>query len=124
MSVQFLKKDGVPAFAVIPIDEFNRLMELADDAIDRNAVEEFDRALTQGREELIPSAVIERLMDEPPLRVWREYRGLTQEQLAAAVGITKAYISQIELGQKTGSAKVLARIAETLKIELEDLLKT
>ncbi|MDJ0532396.1 MAG: helix-turn-helix transcriptional regulator [Xenococcaceae cyanobacterium MO_207.B15] len=34
------------------------------------------------------------LEGENPLKVWREYRGLTQEQLAEALGdISRAYIS-------------------------------
>lgn len=53
-------------------------------------------------EERIPASVINRLYldNEPPLRVWREYRGFTGRKLAEAVGISSAYLSDIENGKK------------------------
>ena len=52
-------------------------------------------AIVQG-EETIPSEVIyATLYGANPIRVWREYRGLTQQQLSGVEGISKPYLSQI-----------------------------
>ncbi len=49
------------------------------------------------------------------LRAWREYRGLTQEELAAKVGTTAAVISLLENGQRSLSASWLERFAPHLQ---------
>jgi transcriptional regulator with XRE-family HTH domain len=57
-----------------------------------------------------------------PVKVWREYREMTQQQLAAAAGISASYLSQIESGKRRGSAEVLAAIARALRLTVDDLL--
>jgi len=54
--------------------------------------------------------------------VWREHRGLTQQPLAKAIGISVPYLSQIESGKRRGSAKVLAAIAKELGLSLDDIV--
>src|SRR5688572_30177417 len=100
MSVQIIKKDGRPEWAVIPYEEYQRLREAADMLQDVRDYDEVKSALARGEEELIPSEVTYALLDgENPLRVWREYRGLTQQQVAEKAGISKPYLSQLESGQ-------------------------
>jgi hypothetical protein len=49
-------------------------------------------AIEQGKEELIPGEVTFALLDgENPVIAWREYRGLTQQQLAEKVEISTPY---------------------------------
>ena len=55
------------------------------------------------------------------VRVWREKRGLTQDDLARRVGLSKSFLSEIENGKKTGSVKTLRGIAEALGIDLTRL---
>jgi transcriptional regulator with XRE-family HTH domain len=57
-----------------------------------------------------------------PIRVWRQHRGLTQQQLAKAAGISVPYLSQIESGKRQGSAEVLAAIAKELGLSLDDIV--
>jgi hypothetical protein len=53
--------------------------------------------LEDGEDELIPLELTERrLRGEPPLHIWREYRQLTQEQLAAKANVSRALIAAIE----------------------------
>ena len=69
-------------------------------------------ALETKGEELIPGKVVFALLDgRNSIRVWREYRGLTQLQLAQAAGISVPYLSQLESGKRKGSMKVLTAIA-------------
>ena len=80
--------------------------------------------MLQAGEELIPSQVVYALLDgENPIRVWREFRALTQQQLAGKAGISKPYLSQLESGKRRGTTEVLKRIAEALDVSLEDLVE-
>lgn len=49
------------------------------------------------------------------LRAWREFRGMTQEQLAVAVGTDKGVISLLETGARRLSDKWLRRLAPVLQ---------
>ena len=116
--VQFLKKGGRPAFAILEIDEYDSLVRAAKDAEDIAAI----RAARADPGELLPSEFAKRLVDgESAVRVWRKYRGLTQVELAAKAGIAQTYLSRIELGARTGTAKVLRSLADALGIDLDDL---
>lgn len=122
MNVQIIEKDGKPEWAVIPYEMYQRLVEDVEMLQDIYDYDEAKKAITAG-EELIPSQVTYAILDgENPIRVWREYRGLTQQQLADKAGISKPYLSQIESGQRKGSTEVLAAIAKALDLSLDDLI--
>ena len=119
MKVQIIEKNGKPEWAVIPYREYRRLSEAAEMAED---VRDFDEAVSRD-EETVPHAIVQRLvMGEQPVKVWREYRGLTQAAVARAVRITPAYLSQIETGVREGSVRVLTALARTLQVDVEDLV--
>jgi DNA-binding XRE family transcriptional regulator len=66
---------------------------------------------------------VEIILDgENPLKVNREYRGLTQQKLADKVGISRSYITDIEAGRKDSSIKVMKKIAEALNLEIDDIV--
>ncbi len=122
MTVQIIKREGKPEWAVIPYKEYLRLVEKAEMLQDIRDYDLAKEAIEQG-EELIPSEVTYAILDgKNPIRVWREYRGLTQKQLAEAAGISKPYLSQIETGRRAGTTGVLAAIAKVLDVTLEDVL--
>ena len=124
MSVQVISKDGKPEWAVIPYEEYERLVEEAEMSQDVRAYDEARKAIADG-EELIPSEVTYAILDGiNPVRVWREHRGFTQKQLAEAVGISVPYLSQLESGRRRGSAEVLAAIARELKLSLDDIVSS
>jgi transcriptional regulator with XRE-family HTH domain len=53
---------------------------------------------------------------------WRDINGLTQQQLADAVGVTQAYISQIENGQRPVTKRsLLYNLATALNVNISDL---
>jgi len=122
--VQVIEKDGRPEYAVVPIEFYRHLLALAEDAEDIRAADEAMRELADDADELIPADVAHRLLscDEHPLRVWREFRGLTQQALAEQVGIGKSYVSQIEAGKKVGTARVLKALAEVLQVDMDNLI--
>jgi DNA-binding XRE family transcriptional regulator len=123
MNVQIIEKNGQPEWAVLPYEEYQRLVEEAEMLQDIRDYDEVTLAVASGAEELIPSEVTYALLDgENPIRVWREYRGLTQQQVAAEAGISKPYLSQLESGQRKGTTDVLAGIAKALNVSLDDLV--
>ena len=110
-------RDGKPLFAILPYDEYQRLLLAAEDLADNAAY------LAHKDDEKIPAAFAVRLIDgDNPVRVWRQYRQLTQTALAARAGITQSYLSEIESGKSEGSVKVLAALAHALAIDLDDLV--
>jgi len=122
MNVQVIEKDGKPEWAVIPYDAYQRLLEGAEMLQDIGVYDEVKKSIEDG-EELIPSAVTYAILDGAnPIRVWREYRGLTQQQVAEAAGISVPYLSQIESGKRKGSAEVLTAIANALSLDLDDVV--
>lgn len=124
MSVRILETDGKPAFAVLPYDEYKALRELADDADDTAALVRFAKRFAAGKEEAVPSAVVDRLLaDEMPLRVWREHRGMTAAEMAAAVHITPAHVSKLESGKGDPSVSLLRKLSKVLRVSLEDLIR-
>lgn len=123
MSVQIIEKNGKPEWAVLPYEEYQRLVAEAEMLQDVRDYDEVKLAIANGEEELIPSEVTYALLDgENPIRVWREHRGLTQQQIADTAGISKPYLSQLETGQRKGTAEVLAAIARALNVSLDDLI--
>ena len=71
----------------------------------------------------LPHELVKRLIaGDHPMKVYREYRGLTQAELAERVGLSKIYVSQIETGKRNGSTKTLKRIAHALGVGLDDLM--
>jgi DNA-binding XRE family transcriptional regulator len=108
---------------IVPAAEYARLVEAAEMAEDVAALDEFERKRAAGEEELVPAAVVDRLLDgENPLRVWREHRGLSGEALAARAGITQAFLSQIETGKREGSISTMKSIADALGLTIDELI--
>ena len=57
------------------------------------------------------------------VRFAREQLGLTTQTLAGKAGISQPYISEIENGNKTPSAKTIMRLAAALNVPGEFLLR-
>ena len=56
------------------------------------------------------------------IRRIREKRGLSQEKLAALAGLHRAYVGQIERGEKNIGLKNLEKIAKALCIDIRVLV--
>ncbi len=116
---QIIECDGKPEYAVIPYAEYEEMSRLSEAMRDIHA---YDAGLAD-EGEAVPQEMMRRLVaGEPPIRLWREHRGLTRTQLAEQARIDKTYLSQLESGRKVGSVAVLRRLATTLSVDLDDLV--
>lgn len=118
---QFIQTPTGERLVVLSEQDYAKLLEQAEDHHDIVAANEVRDRVDAG-EETFPSSVVEALIDGvPPVRVFREHRGLRAGDLAERAGISQGYLSELEAGKKTGSLGVLKRIAEALDVELSDL---
>ena len=116
---QVLEVEGKPRLAVIPLAEWQRIVERLEDAEDALAV----RRWRAKPSETVPADVVNRLLDgENKIKVWRMHRGLTQQALAEACGVSKPYVSQLEANTRLASQAVLRKLANTLRVDLDDLV--
>ena len=116
-SLTFSGKD----YTVVPCEEFEALRDTVDK--DEMDIAVARRVLEDADEELVPFELVERIAaGVHPVRVWREYRGMTASNLATQSGIAQSYLSDIETGKKLGSAKALKRVAIALGIAVDDLI--
>jgi len=100
--------DGSAQHAILPWQDYQALLRAAEG---------------HGLQPPIPTEVRQAIAAGfHPVRAWRELRGLNQGQLASMVGISRAYLAQIEGGERTGTLEVMARVARALDRPLEDLI--
>jgi DNA-binding XRE family transcriptional regulator len=93
--------------------------DLVDTAIARKA----EAALASGREELLSAHETAALLAAPaPLAFWRKKRGRTQTQLAAAIGVSQNFLSDLERGKARGDVTLYAKLARYLDVSIEDLV--
>lgn len=108
-------------YAVVSRAEYEALRLAVDE--DEMDIAIARRVLEDVEEELVPFELAERIADGVhPVRVWREYRGMTASSLANESGIAQSYLSDIESGKKPGSVKALKRIATALSVDVDDLI--
>jgi DNA-binding XRE family transcriptional regulator len=122
--VQFLKTEA-GEIAILPRKEYERLAEIAtsEDAGTRRLVRRTREALARGDEVILPKTVADRLVDENPIRVIREWRDMTQAELTATAGMTQGYLSDLETGRRRGTAESLAKLARALRVPLDLLVQ-
>jgi hypothetical protein len=97
--------------------EHDALVRRAEDAIDREAL---SRA---GTGVYLPAELVDRLIaGEHPIRILRELRELTLEELASRSGIGRAFLSLLESRRRQPSVGTLRRLADALGVDLDDLV--
>ena len=121
MRIEKITRNG-KEFAVIPVHELQRLIKDAEMLADVKAYDTAKTRIARGDDEIVPFELTERrLAGESRVKIWREYRGLTQEQLAKASKVSRAMIAGIEAGRKKGSVATLWKLAAALRVSLDNL---
>ena len=57
------------------------------------------------------------------LKKLREARAMTQETLATKIGVSRAYLSRLEMGRHDPSLSLLRRLAKALKVPVGRLVE-
>jgi len=69
-----------------------------------------------GLPEDIMDAIIAR--EQSPIRILRDYYGMTQQDLAKAANLSRPYLTEIETGKKDGSVRALRAIAGVFQVDV------
>ena len=125
MNVRFKKTDKGEV-AILPRKEYEALAAKAADADEDIGSA---RLVASARKEiaagapLIPKMFVDRIANgENPLRVLREWRGMTQLGLSSKTDIGQGYISDLEIGRRKGTTAVLKKIAIAMNVPLDLLV--
>ncbi len=108
--------------------DFERLLEALEDAEDIAALEAAaarEHALGQdaAHADYLSAELVSRLLaGEHPVRIWREHRGHSQEDLAGKASIAQSYLAEIEGNKKPGSLDAYRKLASALGLNVDDLL--
>ena len=100
---QIIEKDGKPAFAVIPYDEFLKLI--------------------RDEERTIPHEVVGLVVKKGMnlVKAWRTYLGMTQAEVAKKASITQAALSQMEKTDNELRTATLEKLADAMGLSVEQL---
>jgi DNA-binding XRE family transcriptional regulator len=122
MGAQVIKTPGGEDMVILPKSEYDRLVEgreALEDKVDAREAARILKRIESGEEETFPDDLVKRLRKENRVKVMREYRGLTQAELAKAAGTNPMYLSQIECGRADGSTNLLAKLAKALRVSAD-----
>ena len=103
--------------------EYDQLIAAAgEDAADAEAARRALDRRKRGEHSLTSAEMDGLLAAKTPLAFYRKRAGLTQARLAERAGIAQGFLSEIEAGRKSGDVQTLRKIADLLKISLDDLV--
>jgi DNA-binding XRE family transcriptional regulator len=96
--------------------------DIDDDAVATDDLRIFRERLAAGQEELVPAEFADRMIDgENLVKVWREYREMTVDQLARRAGISVEQLMQIETDERIATIDEVKGLAAALYIDVDDL---
>jgi DNA-binding XRE family transcriptional regulator len=111
--VQQIVSGGEVTHVIVPVNEYKRLLDLAD----QPTAEEVDiavAALTDPNTEWLDAdEVLGDLLRDGLAKVRKEH-GLTQEQLAAALGVSQPHVSRLEKNLDSSPLRLVKKLAELL----------
>jgi DNA-binding XRE family transcriptional regulator len=111
---------GGEELVLLPKAEFEALRDRLDAAEHARAVAE----VAAGKLETLSAEETAAALAAPtPLAFWREKRGLKQKTLAATLGVSQSFLSEIEAGKKKGDPVLYLKMARALAVRMEDLVE-
>jgi transcriptional regulator with XRE-family HTH domain len=104
--------------------EYDQLIAAAnEDANDAKTLRRSIARVESGEEETFTNAEVDAfLAAKTPLAFFRKKRGMNQDDLAKRAGITQGYLSEIEVGRKSGDVRTLRKLADALNLSLDSLV--
>ncbi len=109
IKAQIIKQNGKPVFAVIPWDEYQKLVS--------NKKPEQDNIY-------FPHEVIKyNAIGDTLIKAWRKYFGLTQNRLAELAGMKQSALARIESGKHRPKNTTLKKLAKAMDIDTAQLIE-
>ena len=102
-NVQFIEQSGKPIFAVIPYEEYLKLLPPEESTIPHEVV----------------GLVIKKGMNLA--KAWRTYLRMTQAEVAKKAGISQAALSQMEKSENDLRTATLEKLATAMALSVEQL---
>ncbi len=122
-SPQIIRSPSGEELVVLPRAEYEALLERADrDAEDADDVAIYDARkaeLAAGGVVLPPEVSAAILRGESRLKAIRNWRDETQLHLTFKTGIGQGYLSDLEIGRRTGTPETIAKLAQALDVPVE-----
>jgi DNA-binding XRE family transcriptional regulator len=115
MSIEFVTAPDGSRKVVMSEADFQDLFDARDHA-------EAMRRVAAGAPTFAEAEVDAYLVARSPLAFWRQRAGLTQKALADKVGVSQAYLAQLEASEREGGVGVWAQLADALGIRVDDLI--
>lgn len=106
--VTIIKQHGKPAFAVIPWDTYQALTKAVPAEADVYFPNEVVKANVRG---------------DSLIKAWREYKNMTQEELAEKAGIKQPALARMEKPDAAPRRSSLLKLATALEITVEQLME-
>jgi plasmid maintenance system antidote protein VapI len=117
-----IEHEGKPTHVVVPWAEWQRIRRALAAAEDAADAAEAAAVLADPATEYVPGEVVHRIArGEPPLRVWREHRGLSEAALGERAGLPPVTVAAIERGTRRATPDQLRRLARALDVSVDDL---
>jgi DNA-binding XRE family transcriptional regulator len=109
---------------ILSREEYDRLIAaINEDAADIKILRHSIARVESGEEETFTGDEVDAfLAAKTPLAFFRKQRGMSQDALAKRAGITQGYLSEIEIGRKSGDIQTLRKLADALKVSLDSLV--
>ena len=122
METQVLQLNGMK-YAILPYEAYEKMVEILEDAQDVAGAKEIASRIARGKGEYFPSEVVNAILNgENKIKVFREYRGMTQEELAKKINKSVAMVRKLENGSSDGSISTIKAISDALKVDVEMLI--
>jgi len=110
---QVIKRKGKPVFALVDFYEFIELLEDIDDIL------AYDKAKVNSDGLRVPDGVVRKVINEGKsiVQAWREFKGFTQAELAASMGIKQSAVARLETKGRKLRPSTRERVAHALNID-------
>ncbi len=123
MNVQIIEKTRKTRMGCYSFQRLQKASRSAGRCRRYKRIEENLRDIQEGKEITVPGEVTFAILDGiSPIRAWREHKQIKMNELSKKVGISSAYLSQIENGKRNPTIDTLKAIAKELEIDIEMLI--
>lgn len=121
--VEVLKIKG-KKYAVLPYEDYENLMEKLEDSVDVQDILETQKRILRGEERTVPGEVVHAVYIDGvnKIKAFREYRKMSQVELAEKIFRSVETIRKIEQGKTDSSIRTLKSIAKALDVEVEQII--